>query len=104
MPTANEQEALERLRIVLKTVSNYGLQINFKKCQFVKRIIEFLGHIVEGDKIYLSQEKVKAMIDYPKELKDIRSFLGLTGFIRKFIPSYSTIAKSLSDMLRKDQS
>ena len=69
----------------------------------MKRIIEFLGHIVEGDKIYPSQEKVKAMIDYPKELKDIQSFLGLTGFIRKFIPSYSTIAKSLSDMLRKDQ-
>ncbi|KAG5320516.1 POL2 protein, partial [Pseudoatta argentina] len=85
--------------------SDYGLQINFKKCQFVKRTIEFLGHIVEGGKIYPFQEKVKAVIDYPeKELKDIQSFLGLTGYFRKFIPSYSTIAKPLRDMLRKDQS
>ena len=106
VPAANEQEALERLRIVLKIASDYGLQINFKKCQFAKRTIEFLDYAVEGGKIYPYQEKVKAVIDYPeqRELKDIQSFLGLTGFIRKFIPSYSTIAKSLSDMLRKDQS
>ncbi|XP_011059060.1 PREDICTED: uncharacterized protein LOC105148815 [Acromyrmex echinatior] len=106
VPAANEQEVLERLRTVLKTASDYGLQINFKKCQFVKRTIEFLVHVVEGGKIYPSQEKVKAVIDYPepKEFKDVQSFFGLTGYFRKFISSYSTIAKPLSDMLRKDQS
>ena len=72
----------------------------------MKRTFEFLGHVVEEGKIYPSQEKVKAVIDYPepKEVKDIQSFLGLTGYFRKFISSYSTIAKPLSDMLRKDQS
>jgi len=47
VPAANEQEALNRLKIVLKTASVYGLQINFKKCQFIKKSIEFLGHVVE---------------------------------------------------------
>ncbi|KAG5318843.1 POL3 protein, partial [Pseudoatta argentina] len=95
----------QRDRKVLKTASDHSLQINFKKCQFLKRTIEFLGHIIEEGKIYPSQEKVKAVMDYPepKELKDIQSFLGLTGYFRKFISSYSMIAKPLSDMLRKDQ-
>jgi len=45
------------------------------------------------------------MTDYPEPrgLKDVQSFLGLTGYFRKYIPSYSTIAKLLSDMLRKNR-
>jgi len=71
----------------------------------VKRTIEFLGHFIEGGKIYPSREKVKAVMDYsePKGLKNIQSFLELTDYFRKFISSYFTVAKPLSDMLRKDQ-
>lgn len=103
VPTQNEQE--DRLRLVLCTASEYGLEINFKKCQFIKKSIEFLGHIVEEGQIYPSPTKVKAVLDYPKPkgLKDIQSFLGLSGYFRKFISSYSVIAKPLSDMLRKDR-
>ncbi|GFX23414.1 transposon Tf2-6 polyprotein [Trichonephila clavipes] len=51
-----------------------------------------------------SPSKTKAVINYPdlKNIKDVRRFLGLTGYFRKFLPSYSTIAKPLSDLLRKD--
>lgn len=99
------EEALERLKIVLKVCSEYGLQINFKMCQFTKQRIEYLGQIMEGGKVYSSEDKVEAVTNYPvpKSLKDLQSFLGLTGYFRNFMQSYALIAKQLSDLLRKDQ-
>ncbi|GFX70698.1 retrovirus-related Pol polyprotein from transposon 17.6 [Trichonephila clavipes] len=76
IPAANESQALEYLKIVLeKTVH-----------------------------CFLPLQKTKAFIKLPdlKNTKDFRRFLGLTGYFRKFLPSYSTIAKPLSDLLRKD--
>ncbi|GFX93452.1 retrovirus-related Pol polyprotein from transposon 297 [Trichonephila clavipes] len=101
---ANESQALEYLKIVLQVACDYGLEINFKKCQFLHNKIEFLGHIIENGRLFPSPSKTKAVINYPdlKNIKDVRRFLGLTGYFRKFLPSYSTIAKPLSDLLRKD--
>ncbi|GFX80939.1 transposon Tf2-9 polyprotein [Trichonephila clavipes] len=104
IPAANESQALEYLKIVLEVAYDYGLEINFKKCQFLHNTIEFLGHIIETGRLFPSPSKTKAVINYPdlKNIKDVRRFLGLTGYFRKFLPSYSTIAKPLSDLLRKD--
>ncbi|GFX81155.1 hypothetical protein TNCV_1911471 [Trichonephila clavipes] len=104
IPAANEYQALEYLTIVLQVACDYGLEINFKKCQFLHNTIEFLGHIIENGRLFPSPSKTKAVINYPdlKNIKDVRRFLGLTGYFRKFLPSYSTIAKPLSDLLRKD--
>lgn len=104
IPAANESEALEYFKLVLEVARNYGLEINFKKCQFLHNRIEFLGHVIENGKLSPSPTKTKAVLNYPelKNVKDVRRFLGLTGYFRKFIPSYSTIAKPLSDLLRKD--
>ncbi|GFT44426.1 transposon Tf2-11 polyprotein [Trichonephila clavipes] len=58
----------------------------------------------ENGRLFPSPSKTKAVINYPdlKNIKDVRRFLGLTGYFRKFLPSYSTIAKPLSNLLRKD--
>ncbi|GFW04181.1 retrovirus-related Pol polyprotein from transposon 297 [Trichonephila clavipes] len=95
IPAANESQALEYLKIVLQVACDYGLEINFKKCQFLHNTIEFLGHIIENGRLFPSPSKTKAVINYPdfKNIKDVRRFLGLTGYFRKFLPSYSTIAK-----------
>ena len=55
--------------------------------------------------MYPSEEKVRAVVNYPepRSLKAVQSFLGLTGYFRKFIKSYAIIAKPLSDLLQKDQ-
>ncbi|GBO46567.1 Retrovirus-related Pol polyprotein from transposon 17.6 [Araneus ventricosus] len=100
----NETQGIERLQRVLKTASEYGLELNIKKCQFLKREIEFLGHRIKDGKLYASPSKIKAVMNFPepKCTKDIRSYLGLTGYFRKFIPHYSAIAKPLSDLLKKD--
>ncbi|GBL90120.1 Retrovirus-related Pol polyprotein from transposon 297, partial [Araneus ventricosus] len=100
----NETQGIERLQRVLQTASVYGLELNIKKCQFLKREIEFLGHRIKDGKLYASPLKIKTVMNFPepKCTKDIRSYLGLTGYFRKFIPHYSAIAKPLSDLLKKD--
>ncbi|GBL76441.1 Retrovirus-related Pol polyprotein from transposon 297 [Araneus ventricosus] len=98
-----ETEGIERLQCVLKTASEYGLELNIKKCQFLKREIEFLGHKIKDGKLYASPLKIKAVMNFPeqKSTKDIKSYSGLTGYFRKFIPHYSAVAKPLSDLLKK---
>ncbi|GBN74107.1 Transposon Ty3-I Gag-Pol polyprotein, partial [Araneus ventricosus] len=86
----NESQGIERLQRVLKTASEYGLELNIKKCQFLKREIEFLGHRIKDGKLYDSPLKIKAVMKFPEPTctKDIKSYLGLTGYFRKFIPHY----------------
>ncbi|GFX96730.1 retrovirus-related Pol polyprotein from transposon 297 [Trichonephila clavipes] len=89
----NESEAIERLKKVLKVSSDYGVEINFDKCQFLHRKIEFLD-------LSPSPSKIKSVAHYPepKTTKEVQRFLGLTGYFRKCIPDFSVIAKPLSDL------
>ncbi|KAG5889615.1 hypothetical protein JTB14_002005 [Gonioctena quinquepunctata] len=84
---------------------DYGLDIKKKKCQLLKTKIEFLGFIIDDGIVQPSNDKTLAIKNYPQPttLQRIQSFLGLTGYFRKFISSYSVIAKPLSDLLRKEQ-
>ena len=102
--SSSYEEGVERVKKVLNIASEYGLEVNFKKSQFLKKRIEFLGHVVEEGKIFPSTLKTKAVLKFPEptNLKQIQSFLGLTGYFRKFIQNYSLIAKPLSDLLKKD--
>jgi len=105
IPAENEEEAIKRLKIVLKGAEEYGLEINKKKCQLLEQRIEFLGHLTENGKLYPSPEKTRAVLKFPepRTIKQAQSFLGLTGYFRKFIPNYSRIAKLRSDLLKKNQ-
>ncbi|GFX45285.1 retrovirus-related Pol polyprotein from transposon 17.6 [Trichonephila clavipes] len=103
IPAKNEQEGLEKLKIIFEVAKKYGLEIKFKKCQFLKKKIEFLGHIVESGTIKPSPTKTLAVRKFPEPttIKQVQSFLGLTGYFRKYIKDYSKIAKPLSDLTRK---
>ncbi|GFW61071.1 retrovirus-related Pol polyprotein from transposon 297 [Trichonephila clavipes] len=98
----NEQEGLEKLKIIFEVAKKYGLEIKFKKCQFFKKN-EFLGHIVESGTIKPSPTKTLAVRKFPEPttIKQVQSFLGLTGYFRKYIKDYSKIAKPLNDLTRK---
>ncbi|GFS62980.1 retrovirus-related Pol polyprotein from transposon 17.6 [Trichonephila clavipes] len=104
IPAKNEQEGLEKLKIIFEVAKKYGLEIKFKKCQFLKKKIEFLGHIVETGTIKPSPTKTLAVRKFPEPttIKQVQSFLGLTGYFRKYIKDYSKIAKPLSDLTRKE--
>ncbi|GFX79412.1 hypothetical protein TNCV_1715621 [Trichonephila clavipes] len=104
IPAKNEQEGLEKLKIIFEVAKKYGLEIKFKKCQFLKKKIEFLGHIVESGTIKPSPTKTLDVRNFPEPttIKQVQSFLGLTGYFRKYIKDYSKIAKPLSDLRRKE--
>ncbi|GBN06811.1 Retrovirus-related Pol polyprotein from transposon opus [Araneus ventricosus] len=95
-------DGLKRLSRVLQTASEYGLELNLKKCNFLKSKIEFLGYIIENGKISPSLDETVAVRNFPqpKSVKQVQSFLGLTGYFRKFIQNYALVAKPLSDVLR----
>ncbi|GFV00735.1 retrovirus-related Pol polyprotein from transposon 17.6 [Trichonephila clavipes] len=104
IPAKNEQEGLEKLKIIFEVAKKYGLEIKFKKCQFLKKKIEFLGHIVESGTIKPSPTKTLAVRKFPEPttIKQVQSFLGLTEYFRKYIKYYSKIAKPLSNLTRKE--
>lgn len=105
IPAEDEQTNLEKLKRTFAIAQDNGLVINFEKCKFLQRKIDFLGYVLENRTITPSSEKTKAIRNFPKptNVKGVQSFLGLTGFFRKFIEHYATIARPLSNLLKKDQ-
>ena len=93
------------LELVFECLLNAGLAINWKKSNFLKPYVSYLGFMIGQGKIYVSREKVRAILDAtpPKTRKGIRSFLGLASWYRRFIPHFSTIAAPLNLLLRKEE-
>lgn len=78
------------------------MHINWKKYHLLKGEVEFLGHITRNGQIYPSEHKTMAVLRFPMPTtqKQLQSFLDVTGYFRKFIPKYSTIARPLSELLK----
>ena len=97
VPSNDYESGLEKLKRVFIVASENGLIVNWKKCAFLENRVEFLGHIVENGRVYLSQRKIEAVKKFskPTNVRQIQRFLGLTGYFRKFVPGYSTVAGSL---------
>lgn len=102
IPSVDCESGLRSLETVLRVASEAGLIINWKKCSFLRSRVEFLGHIVEGGRVYPSERKIEAVQKFPEpgNVKQVQSFLGLSGYFRKFVLRYSIIARPLSNLLR----
>ncbi|GFX97025.1 retrovirus-related Pol polyprotein from transposon 17.6 [Trichonephila clavipes] len=101
IPSQNEAEGLNKLRLVLQTAADFGLEL-IEKCNFLQRKIEFLGYIIENGTIKPSPSKTQAVQNFPQPQtpRQHQSFIGLTSYFRKFIPNYARIARPLSDLPR----
>ena len=91
-------EHLDLVERILNTLMVNGIKIQVAKCQFFKQEVTFLGHIISNKGIKKSQEFINKIENYPKpeNVTQLRQFLGLANFQRKFINNFSTIARPLS--------
>lgn len=74
------------------------------KCSFGQETMSFLSHIISGDGVQSDPQKISAIVDWPipKTIKQLREFLGLTGYYRIFVKHYAQLASAVTDLLRKD--
>jgi hypothetical protein len=100
----NEEEHAEHLRIVLQRLRAHKLYAKFSKCEFWLDNVKFLGHSISKEGISVDPSKVQKVMDWkpPKTVHQIRSFLGLAGYYRHFIPDISRIAKPMTELLQKE--
>jgi len=96
-------EVLLRLRKVLERFREHHLSVKAKKCDLFKKEVEFLGHVVSEEGIKCNPKKVADVKNCqpPKTVTEVRSFLGLAGYYRKFVDQYSKIARPLTELTKK---
>ncbi|WOH08030.1 hypothetical protein DCAR_0727466 [Daucus carota subsp. sativus] len=99
-----ELEHTEHMQVALGLLAEHSLFANLKKCEFGKSKVGYLGHVISAQGVGVDQDKVQAVVEWPvpQNLRDLRGFLGLTGYYRKFVAKYAQIAQPLTDQLRKD--
>lgn len=95
---------ISHLEQVFSRLRDANLKLNPEKCDFVKDKIKCLGFILSSKGIYVDKERVKAISEYPvpKTEKEIRSFLGMANYYRRFFPNYAKLASPISSLLKKD--
>jgi hypothetical protein len=98
-------EYIKYVKKVLEKLKKANLLLKPEKCKFYQEELEFLGFIVRQNGIYISLDKVKAVLDWPAltTVKEVQAFLGFANFYRRFIAQYSTVAKPLIELTKKDQ-
>ena len=99
------QEHLERLDEVFTRLGKTGLKLQAKKCELFQGEVPFLGHVVSADGLRPDPTKVSAITEWgiPRNQTDVRSFLGLCSYYRRFIPQFSTRAHPLNRLLEAGQ-
>ena len=94
----------QHLSVVLQTLRENRLYAKLDKCEFLLKEVVFLGHVISAEGIFVDPRKVEAVLRWerPTNVTEIRSFLGLAGYYRRFIKGFSTIASPLTKLTRKE--
>ena len=102
--TKTFEEHLEVLEKILSRFEEAGLTLKIVKCIFAASKVELLGHITDGMGQRPSPKKTQALRDIqpPKSVRQVRAYLGMTGYYRKFVRNYAAIARPLTDLTKKE--
>ncbi|GJT37608.1 putative reverse transcriptase domain-containing protein [Tanacetum coccineum] len=99
----DEKEHEEHLKAILELLKKEKLYAKFSKCEFWIPKVQFLGHVIDSRGIHVDPAKIESIKDWasPKTPTEIRQFLGLAGYYRRFIEGFSKIAKSMTKLTQK---
>jgi hypothetical protein len=98
------QSHYEHLRLVLELLRSHTLYAKHSKCVFAAKRVEYLGHVITCQGVSTDDSKIEAMKQWPQpsKIKQLRGFLGLTGYYRRFVKSYAIISHPLTQLLKKN--
>ncbi|KAK2436721.1 hypothetical protein QL285_021693 [Trifolium repens] len=101
----DEEEHEEHLRLVLQVQRDRKLYANPSKCEFWMKTVNFLGHVISEEGISVDPAKIETVLAWkqPQTVTDIRSFVGLAGYYRRFIEGFAKIVAPMTQLTRKDQ-
>ncbi|GJX67008.1 putative reverse transcriptase domain-containing protein [Tanacetum coccineum] len=99
----NKKDHEEHLKIILESLKKEELYAKFSKCEFWIPKVQFLGHVIDSEGIHVDPAKIESIKDWtsPKSPTEIRQFLGLAGYYRRFIEGFSKIAKPMTKLTQK---
>ena len=105
VPATTFDESLERLEHIFLRFREANLKLKAKKCDLFRTSIKFLGHVVSEDGVQTDPDKCKAVREWgvPKSRKEVKSFLGLASYYRRFIKGFAAIARPLHQISNKGQ-
>ena len=100
----SEKEHLEHLEEIFIRLKVAGLKVKLEKCCFFKKHIQYLGPLISADSIQPLLEKLEiiAKMPAPRNPKEVKQFLGLVGYYRKFVPRFADISRVLTHLMKKD--
>ena len=98
-----EEEHEDHLTVVLQLLREHQLYAKFSKCKFWLIEVGFLGHVVSSSGVFVDPEKVEVVMSWerPKSVFEIRGFLGLAGYYRRFVEDFSRLAAPMMRLTRK---
>jgi hypothetical protein len=99
----SEEEHEHHLRMVLQVLREHQLYSKLSKCSFYQKQIHYLGHIISKDGITVNPEKIEAIREWsmPKNVTEVKSFMGLVGYYKRFIEGFSKIAHPITSLQKK---
>ena len=98
-----EEEHVQHLRTVLSRLKEQELHVKLSKCSFMQEEVAFLGHRIGSSGLSVAPDKAEAVQRWPlpRSVRDVRSFLGLANYYRRFVQDYSRIAMPLTELTKE---
>jgi hypothetical protein len=98
------EQHVYHLQQVLQTLQQQQWKVKLSKCSFAQRSLSYLGYVISSEGVSTCSKKITSVANWtsPSNVKEIRSFLGLAGYYRKFVKHFAIIARPLTNLLKKN--